>query len=112
MIVRPYLGGWGFNWPGLVTAVLFWALVVVAIVALIRYLRSRQHWPGPSGYGWPGPGPHQQAGSPAEHILAERYARGEIDEEEYQRRLSVLRGGAGQPPPGRGPPPGSTPPAS
>ncbi|WP_211266209.1 SHOCT domain-containing protein, partial [Streptomyces catenulae] len=29
---------------------------------------------------------------PAEQILAERYARGEIDEEEYHRRLTTLRG--------------------
>jgi putative membrane protein len=27
----------------------------------------------------------------AEAVLAERYARGEIDEEEYRERLSVLR---------------------
>ncbi len=28
----------------------------------------------------------------AETVLAERYARGEIDEEEYRERLGVLRG--------------------
>jgi len=27
----------------------------------------------------------------AENVLAERYARGEIDEEEYRERLAVLR---------------------
>ena len=27
-----------------------------------------------------------------ERLLAERFARGEIDEEEYRRRLAVLRG--------------------
>jgi putative membrane protein len=31
-------------------------------------------------------------GGGAERLLAERYARGEIDEEEYRERLSVLRG--------------------
>jgi putative membrane protein len=30
-------------------------------------------------------------GSGAERVLAERYARGEIDEEEYRERLGVLR---------------------
>jgi putative membrane protein len=30
-------------------------------------------------------------GGGAEKVLAERYARGEIDEEEYRERLSVLR---------------------
>ncbi|MED7827284.1 SHOCT domain-containing protein [Streptomyces chiangmaiensis] len=29
--------------------------------------------------------------SPPERVLAERFARGEIDEEEYRRRLGVLR---------------------
>jgi len=32
-----------------------------------------------------------KAGGGAERMLAERYARGEIDEEEYRERLSVLR---------------------
>ncbi|WP_345475454.1 SHOCT domain-containing protein [Actinoallomurus oryzae] len=30
-------------------------------------------------------------GGGAERVLAERYARGEIDEEEYRERLGVLR---------------------
>jgi putative membrane protein len=30
-------------------------------------------------------------GGGAEQVLSERYARGEIDEEEYRERLSVLR---------------------
>jgi putative membrane protein len=30
-------------------------------------------------------------GGGAERVLAERYARGEIDEEEYRERLAVLR---------------------
>ncbi|MFD4600403.1 SHOCT domain-containing protein [Streptomyces sp. NPDC058464] len=39
--------------------------------------------------GWSAP---PAPGSPgAEQILAERYARGEIDEEEYLRRLDILR---------------------
>ncbi|MFI0716705.1 SHOCT domain-containing protein [Streptomyces inhibens] len=33
-----------------------------------------------------------RGGPTPEQILAERYARGEIDEEEYQRRLATLRG--------------------
>lgn len=34
----------------------------------------------------------QSRGGGAEAVLAERYARGDIDEEEYRERLSVLRG--------------------
>jgi putative membrane protein len=32
-----------------------------------------------------------RSGGGAEALLAERYARGEIDEDEYRERLSVLR---------------------
>jgi uncharacterized membrane protein len=32
------------------------------------------------------------AGGPAQRVLAERHAGGEIDDEEYRRRLDVLRG--------------------
>ena len=37
-----------------------------------------------------GPDPEEDA----ERILAERYARGEIDDDEYRRRLDTLRGAA------------------
>ena len=73
-----YWDGWGiFSLVVMgVGTVLFWALVVLAIVALVRYL---QH----TGSRASGP-------SPAEEVLAERFARGEIDEEEYRRRLQTL----------------------
>lgn len=35
--------------------------------------------------------PPTPGGTPAEHPLAERFAGGEIDEEEYRRRPTVLR---------------------
>ncbi|WP_328478401.1 MULTISPECIES: SHOCT domain-containing protein [unclassified Streptomyces] len=44
----------------------------------------------------PGTGPphehtHSPAGPSPEQLLAERFVRGEINEEEYQRRLAALR---------------------
>ena len=91
-----HMGGWGW---GLMTfsSIVFWALVVFVIVLLVRHFsRTGQRPPGgPAGYGPPGPG-HGPASGP-EQVLAERYARGEIDEEEYHRRLATLRGSAGQP---------------
>jgi uncharacterized membrane protein len=52
----------------------------------------------PPGYpppGFPAPGyPARTPFAAAEQILAERFARGEIDEQEYQRRLAALRGNA------------------
>ncbi len=56
--------------------VIFWALVVAGIVALVRYAGNTS--PTPSGT------PPQQ-GPTRRQILADRYARGEIDEEECTR---------------------------
>jgi putative membrane protein len=73
------MGGWGYA-ALTIGMVAFWAAVIYAAVALIRHA-------GPSG---------AQTGEPApppapERLLAERFARGEIDDEEYQRRLASLR---------------------
>jgi putative membrane protein len=57
---------------------LFWILLIVLVVVLVRVL---------AGGGSPAP-PGQQD-SPLE-ILKARYARGEIDEEEYRRRRQEL----------------------
>ncbi|MEU1594527.1 hypothetical protein ABZ468_17065 [Streptomyces sp. NPDC005708] len=58
-------------------------------IALVRYLTGTHH--------------HQQSGSQppssepqwgsqrAEDLLAERFGRGEIDDDEYKRRLTLLR---------------------
>ncbi len=35
---------------------------------------------------------YTNGGSAGEHILAERFARGEINEEEFRQRLGVLQG--------------------
>ena len=73
------MGGWGYPLT-LIVMVLFWAAVIYGIVALVRYAgRNRR----PAGD--PGQPPA------AERLLAERFARGEIDEDEYRRRLAVLR---------------------
>ena len=78
--------GWGWSaWLGMaVMMLLFWVLLVGAVVLVARWVRGDQ----PRGRA-PGSG---HADGSAESVLAERYARGEIDEEEYLRRRSVLRG--------------------
>ncbi|MFF4646539.1 SHOCT domain-containing protein [Streptomyces sp. NPDC001389] len=86
-----YDGGWG--WGGwffmAVFMVLFWALVIAAIVALIRHFSGAHHGRQP---GWPASTSEPGWGSRrAEELLAERFARGEIDEDEYKRRLALLR---------------------
>ncbi|MEU6319850.1 hypothetical protein [Streptomyces sp. NPDC047009] len=84
-----YDGGWG--WGGwfamIVFMVLLWALIIVGVIALVRYLTGTHHQSGPHpASGGPGGGSRQ-----AEDLLAERFARGEIDEDEYKRRLTLLR---------------------
>jgi len=75
------MSGWGFPLT-LIGMVVFWAAVIYGIVALVRYT-SRN---GPQA-GDPGRAPR------AEQLLAERLARGEIDEDEYRRLLATLRTG-------------------
>ena len=74
--------GWGGCGPGgwiwIALMVLFWGSLLAAAVYLI----------------WRRPAPAATSGAgagPAEMTLAERYARGEIDAEEYRRRRAVLR---------------------
>lgn len=74
------VGWWGYAGMG-IGMVLFWALIIVGIVALVRFSSS-----GPqSGAPLTGDAP-----SP-EQLLAARFARGEISETEYRERLTVLR---------------------
>jgi putative membrane protein len=75
------LSGWGYALM-IIGMVIFWALIGAGIVALIRYS-------GKSGSAIPNTPPQQHGPSP-QQILAERYARGEIDEEEYIRRTKTL----------------------
>ena len=67
-------GPWGFAMS--IGSLLFLALIVIGIVMLVR---------GPSS----GPEPRRE-GPSAGQILDERFARGEIDEEEYQSRKRAL----------------------
>jgi Zn-dependent protease with chaperone function/uncharacterized membrane protein len=75
--------GWGGWLLTTTTTVVFWALVITAVVLLARYLLSLSQRPT---------GTRRTAGAGnAEQVLAERYARGDIDDDEYQRRLGLLR---------------------
>lgn len=68
---------------------LVWAAVVITVITVVTVLR-RTVWRGGRG---PGPLRAERHG-PAETspitLLGRRFAAGEIDEDEYWRRLSVL----------------------
>ncbi|MDQ0664113.1 putative membrane protein [Arthrobacter ulcerisalmonis] len=76
------MGLWGYVLMS-ISMVMVWGAIITGIVLLARSLRA--------------PSPHTQPPPPrpAEDVLAERFARGEIDVTEYRNRLAVLRGHPG-----------------
>jgi putative membrane protein len=77
------VSGWGWFVMSL-GMVVFWGLLITGFVLLFRSLNR--------------PSEHRDDSAPkssrtAEQLLAERFARGEIGEEEYRHRLHVLHGG-------------------
>jgi putative membrane protein len=75
--------GWGGGaWFGFALMhMLFWVLLIACVVMLVRW--------GGGGRGRNLPRPDD---SRALDILRERYARGEIDKQEYEERRQVLKG--------------------
>ena len=77
------MGGWMMGWMWI------WPVLVVAGLLIIGYVVLRLVQSGrptsPTGA--------DPAYSAARRILDERFARGEIDEDEYRRRRDLLRGG-------------------
>ena len=71
-----YAGGW------LVLVLVFVLLVALAATLVLVLLRG-------SGHGEAG-GPTRSGESEAERILRRRFATGEIDEDEFRRRLDAL----------------------
>jgi putative membrane protein len=76
MPMWEWMSGWG--WLGMAVMLLtLLVLVVVAVVVVMRLLGARDE-PGADG---------RPAERSALEILRERFARGEIDEEEFQRTV-------------------------
>jgi len=71
------MSGWGYALMT-ISMVLFWGLVITtAVVVGRRFLREDR--------------PLSEAPGTPEDVLAMRLARGEIDEDEYERRMATLR---------------------
>ncbi|MEU3242278.1 MULTISPECIES: SHOCT domain-containing protein [unclassified Streptomyces] len=84
------------NWDGgpgpwILFFPLVWAAAVIGVVTVLRrtaWRGGRGRWQGRGG---PGPaGAHRTGGDSPVAVLGRRFAAGEIDEDEYWRRLSVL----------------------
>jgi putative membrane protein len=77
MYYYPGMHGWASALM-IFSSVVFWGLLIVAAFALIRYTKR-----GPVDSAF-------HAAPTPQQILAQRFARGDIDEDEYKIRLQVL----------------------
>lgn len=82
MMGNMYDGGLGMGLWMALWGLIALALLVVLILAIVWLLRALFRPAGHAG----------QPRDEAEDVLRRRYASGEIDEEEYQRRRDGLRG--------------------
>lgn len=82
----PYMMDWGGGWYGMIFGPLF-MILVLAIVIAVAVLLVR--WLGGPGHGTHPPH-HGQPERTALDILKERFARGEIDKEEFEERRRIL----------------------
>lgn len=72
------MGGWaGFGILGWLSMFIFWALLILGVIALIRYLGSS--------------GKRSGEGKSPLDILERRYARGEISKKEFEEMKKDLR---------------------
>ncbi len=80
---HPYMGSWGWGMMILtpIMMIVFIAVAVVVVVLVVRWLG------GTAGHGG---ALHSPPGKTALDILRERFAKGEIDKEEFEERQRVL----------------------
>jgi putative membrane protein len=85
-------GGWGGGWHGMIIGPFVMLLAIIGIVALILWLvRAFSHGGLRHGHGaCPHCGYGGWRGRGGLDILEERFARGEIDKNEFEERRRVL----------------------
>jgi putative membrane protein len=73
--------GYGMGWFGTIIMIVFWVLVIVGIVFLIRWLAASTR----------SEGRRSRPEDSALEILKRRYARGEINKEEFEEKRKSLQ---------------------
>jgi putative membrane protein len=74
------MGNWGMGWFGMIFMMIFWILLIVGMVFIIKWLVQSTSRDKTS----------ESGGSHALEILKERYARGEIDKNEFESKKNLL----------------------
>lgn len=75
-------GGWGWFWPfHFIIPILFLALIIAAVVWAVRYATDRSDRPS-----W------GERRPPGLDVLEERYARGEINRDEFLEKKRDIMG--------------------
>jgi len=75
-----HMGYYGWGWGGMgITMLMFWGLMIAALVVLLRFSRN--------GGGVCGKRVQEKG---ALDILKERYARGEVEREEFEQKKQDL----------------------
>ncbi|OIP19507.1 MAG: hypothetical protein AUK53_00165 [Betaproteobacteria bacterium CG2_30_59_46] len=83
-------GGWmmggsgGWMMVGWLWMMLVWLIPILLLFALVKYLFGKTRHDAPR---------EEKTEKTALDIIRERYARGEIDQEEFQRKMRDLEGG-------------------
>ncbi|OGZ76589.1 MAG: hypothetical protein A3G45_01750 [Candidatus Staskawiczbacteria bacterium RIFCSPLOWO2_12_FULL_37_15] len=70
--------GYGYGWIGAIFMIVFWVLVILAIVSFVSWLVRQSK------------GTTNDNGNQAMDILKERYAKGEINKEEFKAKKKDL----------------------
>jgi putative membrane protein len=73
--------GWGWGWFGMM---LFWLVPILLIAVVLKYFFGGGNRPNPGA---------RDASQSALDVLEERYARGEIDREEFLKKRDDLKRG-------------------
>lgn len=82
----PHMMGWGGGWYGMILGPLFMVLIFAAVIAFVVFLVRGIGGPGQGSQ----PAPPAIRERTALDILKERFARGEIDKDEFEERRRVL----------------------
>lgn len=78
---RWMMGDWGMGWFGMIIMIIFWGLIIVGLVLLIKWLIQNTGGKANSAF---------SNSSKAMDILKERYARGEINRNEFESMKNDL----------------------